>query len=68
MQLKGANIVGVFKDVDNRWSFEFIKKASELGIIIGDDEGNFNPSGPLTREQAAVIAVRIINTFNRGGK
>lgn len=68
-QLKGADIVGsVFKDVDdNRWSFEFIKKAAELGIIVGDDKGNFNPIGPLTREQAAVIAVRIVE-LTKGGK
>lgn len=58
----------VFRDVaDNRWSAKDIEKAAKLGIIVGDDKGNFNPTGNLTREQAAVIAVRIIDAV-KGGK
>lgn len=69
LRLKGVDPMGsVFKDVDdNRWSIDFIKKASELGIIVGDEKGNFNPGGNLTREQAAVIAVRIVEAV-KGGK
>lgn len=68
-QLKGANVVGsVFKDVaDNRWSANDVAKAAKLGIIVGDEKGNFNPTANLTREQAAVIAVRIIE-YIKGGK
>lgn len=53
------NMGKVFKDVpDNRWSAKYIEAAKELDIIRGDNEGNFNPSEPLSREEAAVIAVR----------
>ncbi len=50
----------VFKDVeDNRWSAEYIAAAKELGLIKGDGDGTFNPEGALTREQAAVLIVRL---------
>jgi hypothetical protein len=48
-----------FKDVDDtRWSAKAIDAAKDLGIIKGDDKGNFNPTAPMTREEAAVIMVR----------
>ena len=50
----------VFKDVDdNSWGFPYIKAAKELGIIDGVGDGNFNPKGLLTREQSAVLMVRL---------
>lgn len=68
-RLKGDVVMGsVFKDVaDNRWSANDVAKAAKLGIIVGDEKGNFNPTDNLTREQAAVIAVRIIDHI-KGGK
>lgn len=65
--IKGDENMGtIFKDVeDSRWSAEQIKKAAKLGIIKGNGDGNFNPEGYLTREQAAVIAVRIIEAVER---
>lgn len=58
---KESVIMGkVFNDVeDNRWSAAYIKAAKDLGIISGNPDGTFNPTGPLTREQAAVINVRL---------
>ena len=50
----------MFRDVQKtRWSYERIEKAVELGLIQGNPDGTFNPAGNLTREQAAVISVRI---------
>ncbi|NJD02038.1 MAG: hypothetical protein FIA99_05460 [Ruminiclostridium sp.] len=50
----------VFKDVeDNRWSAKYIEAAKNLGLIAGNPDGTFNPEGSLTREQAAVITVRL---------
>jgi hypothetical protein len=50
----------VFKDVDDsRWSAKFIEAAKELGLMKGDDKGNFNPTANITREEMAVVAVRI---------
>lgn len=53
------NMGKIFKDVDdNRWSAKYIEAANKLGIVTGDDKGNYNPTNNLTREEAAVIAVR----------
>lgn len=50
----------LFEDVDeNRWSYGDIKKAYDLGLIKGDGEGKFKPKDPLTREQGAVLIVRL---------
>ena len=55
------NVMGkVFKDVeDDRWSAKYIEVANELGLIEGNTDGTFNPTGPLTREQGAVVLVRL---------
>lgn len=60
-RLKEVDIVGsVFKDVDDKsWGAPYIKAAKELGIIDGVGDGNFNPKGNLTREQSAVLMVRL---------
>lgn len=48
-----------FKDVDDaRWSAKHIEAAKELGIVKGDDKGMFNPSDPITREEATVLMMR----------
>jgi hypothetical protein len=50
----------LFIDVDeSRWSYREIKKAYDLGLIRGEGNGVFNPTGNLTREQAAVLMVRL---------
>lgn len=49
-----------FKDVeDSRWSAKHIEAAKKLGIISGNKDGTFNPTGTLTREQAAVLIVEL---------
>lgn len=60
-ELKGAAIMGsIYRDVeDNRWSAKYIKAAKELDIISGNPDGTFNPGGNLTREQGAVLMVRL---------
>ncbi len=50
-----------YKD-DNKianWAKESVYKVQELGIMLGDETGNFNPKNPLTREEAAVIIDRM---------
>ncbi|MBR5517620.1 MAG: S-layer homology domain-containing protein [Clostridia bacterium] len=44
--------VSIFADMDeNHWAYENVAKLKELGIVNGDDAGNFNPSANVTREQ-----------------
>lgn len=55
-----------FKDVEsNRWSKEYIDKCAKAGLLIGDEKGNFNPTGYVTREQMAAILCRIMNFVGR---
>nr|MCR4719865.1 S-layer homology domain-containing protein [Bacillota bacterium] len=57
-----ANIVTTeqdFPDVNNdRWSNESIATMANGGFIVGDENGNFNPSKPITRAEFAVIAAK----------
>ncbi|WP_054869925.1 N-acetylmuramoyl-L-alanine amidase [Caloranaerobacter sp. TR13] len=49
-----------FKDVTpDMWSYEYIKRAAELGLIKGDGEGNFKPKDYLTREQGVALIMRL---------
>jgi len=50
----------VYKDVpDDRWSLKHLEAADKLNFINPDAAGNFKPQAALTREEAAVISVRI---------
>ena len=47
-----------FKDVpETHWAYDAINTLKELGIVNGDETGNFNPSSPVTREQFVKMLV-----------
>lgn len=55
-----------FPDVNEKaWYAQYIEKASEAGIMIGDDQGNFRPSDHLTRAEAAAIVSRLLDIINK---
>lgn len=46
----------VFPDVSSKaWYAETVSKAVAAGIIFGDDAGNFRPTDPISREEAAIV-------------
>lgn len=48
-----------FKDVADDASYaEAVTILNALGLMIGDDEGNFNPDQSITRAEAATVIVR----------
>ncbi|MDO4542252.1 MAG: S-layer homology domain-containing protein [Bacillota bacterium] len=50
-----------FNDVsDGRWYYESVMACAKAGIFIGDDKGNFNPNEPISRQDAALVLMRII--------
>ena len=54
-----------FPDVkDTSYYAEYIDRASEAGIMIGDDKGNFRPTSYLTRAEAAVVVCRLLDLMN----
>lgn len=54
-----------YSDIDGHWAEEAIKKWSEYGIFQGNN-GRFDPNGELTRAQAAVIFMRLLNLTEEG--
>jgi len=46
--------------VGNHWANGYINVATNQGIIIGDDEGNFRPDDTITYAEAATVLVRLI--------
>jgi hypothetical protein len=54
----------VFPDIEvGRWSEDDIKLCKEAGIVKGMDDGLFRPTQPLTREEGAAIAARLLRNF-----
>ncbi len=48
-----------FLDVsEDKWYYDSVKKAAQLGIISGDADGNFRPESNITREEAAAVTER----------
>lgn len=55
-----------FDDVKpEAWYYDYVKKAASAGIILGAD-GKFNPDETITREDMAVILLRIMKYKNIG--
>jgi len=58
----------MFKDVaTSHWAYKDIEKLSKLGVIKGDDKGNFNPDKPATRAEIAAMLSRLYDAI-KGGK
>lgn len=50
----------IFTDVDaERWSAKYIEAVKDMGLMKGHSDGSFNPEGDLTREEGAVLMVRL---------
>lgn len=57
-----------FGDVANdSWYAPYVVAASEAGLVLGDDKGNFNPDATITREGMVTILYRSIGAPS-GGK
>ncbi len=58
---KRAPYVSQFGDLnDALWAQLSIEKAYQLGLMLGEGQGRFQPLGTLTREQAVVATIRLI--------
>ena len=43
------------------WAYDAVMYCQNAGIVIGDQNGNFNPKNHMTRAEAAVIIERLMN-------
>ena len=48
-----------FPDVKGHWAEEFVIKAAEEGLFVGDSNGNFNPDADVTRAQFITVLWRM---------
>ena len=65
--IRMADTMTKIKDFDNvaDWAKESVLNVYDAGIMIGDDQGNFNPKAPITRQEVAVIVDRLIQKMKR---
>lgn len=54
----------IFKDIDNRYSTDYIKALAEKGIINGYEDGTFRPTTNISREEFSTILFRYIKREN----
>lgn len=60
-QTENLTVSTAFNDVPiTHWANTYIGKAAELGIVVGDGNGYFVPSDPVTYEQAVTMIVRAV--------
>ena len=70
VMLLGMMVVGTsaasYPDVDAEDNLEAIQVLQILGVMSGDEKGNFNPDAKITRNEMAVIMTHLLN-LNEGG-
>lgn len=70
VMLLGMMVVGTsaasYPDVDAQDNLEAIEVLQMLGVMKGDEKGNFNPDNKVTRNEMAVIMTHLLN-LNAGG-
>lgn len=60
-----AFAVSSFPDVDESAEYaEAVEYLSQIGIMVGDNQGNFNPNKTVTRAEMATIICRMISETN----
>lgn len=57
---------GVYPDTQDHWAKEYIKVISQLGLMIGYEDGNFHPNDMITEAEALVTFWRSTGYFAYG--
>lgn len=60
--IKMADTISRIKDYDKiaDWAKSSVMNVVNEGIMIGDEQGQFNPTAPLTRQEVAVVLDRLL--------
>ena len=59
----------VFSDVSpDDWFAPYVRAVSEVGLMIGDGEGRFDPEGDVTLAEVYAVAARIHAIYTTGSK
>ncbi|NCC87996.1 MAG: hypothetical protein EOM05_09035, partial [Clostridia bacterium] len=58
---------GTFKDIDgNAWYADYVRIAYEMGLVNGNSETSFNPTGNMTIAEAITLASRLNSYYYNG--
>ena len=62
-----AEVINLFKDSNKVSAFakSSVEKLEKIGLIKGDNNGNFNPKNPINREEFAVVIDRLIKYLGK---
>ena len=62
IEIVDENTIDRFNDVDSfpNWSKEYIEELRKTGLLVGDQNGNFNPLNTATRAEVATIITRVL--------
>lgn len=58
-------VTALFKDIESHWAKESIERLAKLGIVKGDEQGNFRPDNPITRAEVVVLLDRVLKLLGR---
>ena len=65
VMLMGMMVVGTsaasYADVASKQNKEAIEVAQAVGVMVGDDKGNFNPDAKVTRNEMAVVMANMLS-------
>ncbi len=64
VMLLGMMVVGTgasYADVTSKHNQEAIEVIQAIGVMVGDDKGNFNPDQKVTRGEMAVVMANLLN-------
>ncbi|MBQ3226644.1 MAG: S-layer homology domain-containing protein [Clostridia bacterium] len=53
-------VPSTFPDTVNHWAKDYIEALADKGLFVGDENGNFNPNWGITRQEMAVVLVRMM--------
>jgi len=63
--IKEVNLL--FKDVPTtHWAYKDIEKLQKLGVVKGDEKGNFNPDKTVTRAEVSAMLSRLYDVIKSG--
>ena len=68
VMLLGMMVVGTsasYTDVDSKDNLEAIEVLKLVGVMTGDDKGNFNPDKMVTRNEMAVVMCNLLGLRRR---
>ena len=64
VMVMGLMVVGTgasYADVSSEQNQEAIEVLQEVGIMTGDENGNFNPNAKVTRNEMAVVMSNLLD-------